>query len=132
MNRIINNGIKKEIFEFMINSGYRFYMNIIPTEQLIVGKRGLTPEEKETGLTLIFSKTSYKNLSFDEHFIYCDMKFKGIWENLKIPIYAINYILDDLYDPSFVFKFKISYPTKTIPENKASSTSKKPQLKLIK
>lgn len=132
MKGITDDTIKKEIFEFMLDRGYRFYMNIIPTELLVVGKRGLTPEEKETGLTLIFSKTSYKNLSFDDHFIYCDMKFNGIWENLKIPIFAINYILDDLYDPSFVFKFKISSPPKTIPENKTNSTSKKPQLKLIK
>ncbi len=124
--------LKKSIFELLLNNGYKFYMNIHPTEHLIVGKRGVTQEEKEMGLILVFSKTSYRNLKIDEHFIYCDMKFKGIWENLQIPFYAINYMVDDLYNPSFVFRFRLETPPKNISDVTKQTAVRKPNLKIVK
>jgi|GEM_PF-4371908 hypothetical protein len=127
----IENDIKKEVFNLLIKKSYKFYINILPTEHLIVGKRGITEEEKEAGLLLVFSNTSYKNLTTDDNFIYCDMKFRGIWESLQIPFYAINYMVDDLYNPNYVFKFKITQP-ENIPQNNNDIKQKKTILKIVK
>lgn len=132
MDIITEDYLKRSIFELLLNNGYKFYMNIHPTEHLIVGKRGVTQEEKEMGLILVFSKTSYKNLRIEDHFIYCDMKFKGVWENLQIPFYAINFIVDDLYNPFFVFRFRLGTPPKNISDKSNQKISRKPNLKIVK
>ncbi|MCX8083346.1 MAG: ClpXP protease specificity-enhancing factor SspB [Calditerrivibrio sp.] len=124
------NTIKKEIFNMLIQRGDKFYMNIHPVNDLIVGKRGLTENEKEMGLLLVFTRTSYKNLTTDKHYICCQMSFNGIWEDLSIPIYAINYIVDDLNNPNFVFKFKIGKPNSST--TKPNKNQNRPNLKIVK
>lgn len=132
METITEDALKKSVLELLLSKGYKFYMNIHPTEHLIVGKRGVTPEEKEMGLILVFSKTSYRNLKIEDHFIYCDMKFKGVWENLQIPLYSIVYMVDDLYNPFFVFRFRLGTPPKNISSTNKQKTVKKPNLKIVK
>jgi len=65
--------IKKKIFTLLLERNERFYINILPVDDLKVGRRGITENEKQNGLTLIFLGTSYKNLTLDENYIYCHM-----------------------------------------------------------
>lgn len=134
------NKYKKEIFESLLNRDEKFYCEVVDTPELVIGKRGLTLEEKENrAIILVFSKTSYINLTSDEHFIYCNMRFSGVWENLVIPIYAIRTIYDDPYKPTFIFRFAIFRPNtlsepKTTEEKKKEDRKKhiKSNLKIIK
>jgi hypothetical protein len=128
------NEYKKEIFTLLLERNERFYINILPVDDLKVGRRGITENEKQNGLTLIFSGTSYKNLTLDENYIYCHMKFNSIWEDVTIPIHAIHFIVDDMYDPNYFFRFKV-YPitqNKPVDNDKKQPSKPKPALKVIK
>lgn len=126
------NFFKKELFYSLIEKNEKFYINIMSVDDLKVGKRGLTEEEKKNGLILVFSNTSYKNLTSDDEFLYCNMRFSGLWEEIVIPIYAIHIFFDDIYNPNFVFRFRFEEKKEKSKPDEKSSKINKTILKVVK
>lgn len=124
------NSFKKELFYSLIQKNEKFYISIVSVDDLKIGRRGLTEDEKKNGLILVFSHTSYKNLTSDDEFLYCDMRFSGLWEDIVIPIYAINLFFDDMYNPNFVLRFK--FEEKKEKSDDKSSKKNKTILKVVK
>lgn len=99
--------LKIKIIKEILYNSEKVYMHLQPHSELIIGKRGLIANEVTKGIVLVFGPTSYKNLQFEEKYIFVDMSFSKRWEHVIIPIDAISAIFDSLDNPSYVLSFTI-------------------------
>lgn len=99
-------------------------MHVAPVGDTVIGERGFTGDESEHGIVLVFSPSSYKNLRWDSHALYADMRFAGKWEALVIPFESIVTVFNDPADPDFVFKFSLNKEENGY-KNKEKKTMKK-------
>ncbi|MDV6236279.1 ClpXP protease specificity-enhancing factor SspB [Leptospira ellisii] len=77
---------KRELFDLYWDSFGTFFLHAVPHPKLVIGKRGLVGDEKETGLVLVFSpKGGTRNLDLKEEWIYAELQFGYAWEEVFIP-----------------------------------------------
>lgn len=57
------NNLKKHVFYEILNSHGRVFIVVRYSDNVVIGKRGFTKEEKEKGLILVFNK----KMNFDWH-----------------------------------------------------------------
>jgi hypothetical protein len=116
---------KKDILDIVFNYHEKFYIHVAPLPDVVIGKRGFVDQEQEHGIVLVFGNESYKNFEWDEKNIYVSMKFSGVWEDLIIPIGAIQAVFDNPVNPNFIFNFKISEEIETQKKTKVTKIIKK-------
>ncbi|EMJ96626.1 stringent starvation protein B [Leptospira alstonii] len=77
---------KRSLFDLYWDGFGTFYVHALPHNRLVIGKRGLVGEEKETGIVLVFGpKGGVRNLDAGEEWIYAELQFGYIWEEVFIP-----------------------------------------------
>ncbi|UOD34676.1 hypothetical protein DSN97_11105 [Deferribacteraceae bacterium V6Fe1] len=103
----MNTSTKLNILKEVLTSVEKVYLHIMAHPDLFIGKRGLIGKENEEGIVLVFGHQSYKNLEYEDNFIYVDMRFSGKWESLAIPVSAVTTVFDSPVAPTFVFNFNV-------------------------
>uniref|UniRef100_A0A7C4EJJ4 Stringent starvation protein B n=1 Tax=Thermodesulfovibrio aggregans TaxID=86166 RepID=A0A7C4EJJ4_9BACT len=81
------NEIKKRTFFELLELAGRVFIIVDYQENVIIGKRGFLPEEKERGLVLVFNKRM--NFQWDEDVLKATLVFGSIPEKCYIPVNAI-------------------------------------------
>lgn len=125
----MDTGTKLNILKQILNSEKKVYFHILAHPDLIIGKRGLLEAEYKEGIILVFGHQSYKNLQFQDGYIYVDMRFSGKWESLRIPVLAIATVFDSPVAPTYVFNFNISTKNN---KNISETTANKAQIEQSK
>jgi len=125
----MNTSTKLNILKELITSSEKIYLHIIPHPDLFIGKRGLIDKEKEEGVVLVFGHQSYRNITFENNFIYVDMRFAGKWESLAIPVTAVTTVFDSPVAPTFVFNFNLLSEVHKNTDDKKTITSENKKTK---
>lgn len=88
-NELINrvNALKKYIFFEILELAGRAFIIVDYDENVVIGKRGFLPEEKERGLVLVFN--SKMKFNWNEDAITATLVFGNTPEKCYIPINAI-------------------------------------------
>ncbi len=71
-----------------------FFVHILPHPNLEIGKRGLLPEEKESGIVLVFGPKAVRDISSQPDYLYAELQFGYAWEKLIIPWDAVFRMYD--------------------------------------
>jgi stringent starvation protein B len=116
---------KKNIIMEVFKHYEKVYMHVAPLPEVVIGERGFVEKEKEEGIILVFGKESYKDFEWDDDKVYVSMRFSGKWENLEIPIIAIQAIFNNPLKPDFIFNFRVFLPDENINEKKKKEKVKK-------
>lgn len=90
---VYNKKLKKSIFEVLLENTDTFYIHCLDHPNLKIGERGLTNLEKKEGIVFVIGPYSYKNMSWDEDYISCEMNFAK-WEVVVIPYESIFRFFD--------------------------------------
>lgn len=116
------NELKKKVFYEMLNLGGRVFILVRYSEDVMIGRRGFTEEEKKNGIVLVFNQRM--NFSWDEYGISATLVFGTTPERCFIPSEDIILI----FSPELRSQFIISPETvKDKSEDKKSeSTLEKP------
>ncbi len=78
------NELKKHIFFEILNLAGRVFIIVDYNENVVIGKRGFLPQEKERGLILVFN--SKMNFTWDENALHATLFFGNSPEKCYIPI----------------------------------------------
>lgn len=81
------NELKKDIFFELLELAGRVFIVVDYQEDVIIGKRGFLPEEKERGLVLVFNKRM--NFKWDKNILKATLVFGNTTEKCYIPVNAI-------------------------------------------
>ncbi|AOP36518.1 stringent starvation protein B [Leptospira tipperaryensis] len=77
---------KRQLFDLYWDGFGTFFLHALPHPKLVIGKRGLVGDEKESGIVLVFSpKGGVRNLDAGEEWIYAELQFGYNWEEVFIP-----------------------------------------------
>ena len=77
------NGLKRHIFYELLNLVGRVFVVVRYAEDVIIGKRGFLPEEKEKGIVLVFNKKT--GVNWDDYGIDARLVFGTTPEHCIIP-----------------------------------------------
>lgn len=114
------NELKKKVFYEMLNISGRVFILIRYSENVVIGKRGFTEEEKNNGIVLVFNKRM--NFFWDEDGISTTLVFGTTPERCFIPSEDIILI----FSPELRSQFIISPETvKDKSEDKKRQPSEK-------
>jgi hypothetical protein len=75
--------LKKQIFFEMLDLAGRVFILVRHSDNVVIGKRGFLPEEKEKGLVLVFNKEM--NFQWDQSGISAKLVFGATAEHCFIP-----------------------------------------------
>ncbi len=78
------NDLKKHTFFEILNLAGRVFIIVDYNENVVIGKRGFLPQEKEQGLVLVFN--SKMNFTWDENALTATLFFGNSPEKCYIPI----------------------------------------------
>ncbi len=81
------NDLKKHTFFEILDLVDRVFIIVDYNENVIIGKRGFLPEEKERGLVLVFN--SQMKFQWDDEALLATLVFGGAREKCYIPINSI-------------------------------------------
>lgn len=84
------NELKKQIFLELIDIVGRVYIVVAYSDDVVIGKRGFLPQEKEKGLVLVFNSTM--KFQIDDYAITATLIFNNKPEKCYIPLNAITSI----------------------------------------
>ncbi|EMN12919.1 hypothetical protein [Leptospira borgpetersenii] len=77
---------KRSLFDLYWEGFGTFYLHALPHGKLVIGKRGLVGEERETGIILVFGpQGGVRNLDAGEEWIYAELQFGYTWEEVFVP-----------------------------------------------
>ncbi len=121
------NELKKKVFYEMLNLGGRVFILVRYSEDVMIGRRGFTEEEKKNGIVLVFNQRM--NFSWDEYGISATLVFGTTPERCFIPSEDIILI----FSPELRSQFIISPETvKDKSEDKKSeSTLERPDEEIM-
>jgi len=91
--------LKKQVFYDMLNIAGRVYIAIRCGDDVVIGRRGFLPEEKEKGLVLVFNKKM--NFSWDDDGISVTLVFGTSPEKCFIPKKSITAIFSPELNATF-------------------------------
>lgn len=112
------NELKKKVFYEMLNLGGRVFILVRYSEDVMIGRRGFTEEEKKNGIVLVFNQRM--NFSWDEYGISATLVFGTTPERCFIPSEDIILI----FSPELRSQFIISPETvKDKSEDKKSEST---------
>lgn len=119
------NEFVKQTLTLALEKFDRIYIHCAPLPDVFIGNRGFVGDENKDGIMLSFSEMSCKSFELDDNGLSAELRFGGAWENVFVPFDAIDAIIDDLQDPSFVFNFILD--PQEIDDNSIIETSKPEQ-----
>ncbi|MBI5847115.1 MAG: hypothetical protein HZB31_04070 [Nitrospirae bacterium] len=106
--------LKKQVFYDLLNIAGRVYIAVRYGEDVVVGKRGFLPQEREKGLILVFNQKM--NFIWDEFGISTTLAFGTTAEKCFIPQESIFTI----FSPELNAQFTVDPGEQTkVPEKKA-------------
>lgn len=105
---------KKSVLTAVFDRYNRFFLHAMPHPRLHIGKRGLTKEEEEKGIVLVFGEESYREFAWGADYFTVLMRFSGVWESLLIPLNSIVTIFDNPTTPDFIINFRLPKPEETV------------------
>lgn len=91
--------LKKQVFYDMLNIAGRVYIAIRCGDDVVIGRRGFLPEEKEKGLVLVFNKKM--NFRWDDDGISVTLVFGTSPEKCFIPKKSITTIFSPELNATF-------------------------------
>lgn len=100
------NELKKKVFYEMLNLGGRVFILVRYSDNVMIGRRGFTEEEKKNGIILVFNQRM--NFSWDDNGISATLVFGTTPERCFIPTDDIVFI----FSPELRSQFIVS-PEKT-------------------
>ena len=123
--------LKKEIFYDMLNIAGRVFIAVKYQRDVIIGKRGFLPEEKEKGLVLVFNRKM--NFTWDDVGITATLAFGTKPEKCFIPKGSIITIFSPELNAQFSVMPKAGKDAEE-PQNTMRMAEKKtsPHAKVIK
>ena len=81
------NELKKNAFHAFIEDAGRVFVHVKPSDKVLIGKRGLLPEEKKNGIVLVFNNKM--NFALDSHGISAKLVFGTTPEDCFVPLSEI-------------------------------------------
>ncbi|GBD98405.1 stringent starvation protein B [bacterium BMS3Abin07] len=117
------NDLKKRVFHDLLEIAGRVFIVVRYSENVSVGRRGFTDEEKENGLVLVMN--SQMNFRWKEEGIDVRLMFGGAPEKCFIPADDIIAV----YSPEAHAQFLVAPPE--IEEKPAGKTEKERQLRRV-
>ena len=117
--------LKKHVFFEFLNLAGRAYLLVRHSENVILGNRGFTAEEKENGIVLVFN--SKMNFLWDEYGVTATLVFGTSPQKCFVPLDDITAIYSPELNAQFVLSPKTEKEVGAPPsEEKAASTAEKP------
>jgi hypothetical protein len=110
-------GLKKRVFFDMLDLAGRVFVLVRHSDNVVIGKRGFLPGEKESGLVLVFNRKM--NFQWDEPGISAKLVFGQISENCFIP----NEDILSIFSPELLAQFTVSPDEERGTKNTASRTT---------
>ena len=98
------NELKKQVFYDMLDLVGRVFILVRYSDDVVIGKRGFTPAEKEKGLVLVFNKRM--NFEWDDSGISVTLVFGSTAESCFVPIDSIL----SIFSPELSAQFLASPP----------------------
>jgi hypothetical protein len=123
------NSLKRKIFFEMLNLAGRAFILVEHSQDVVIGKRGFLPAEKEKGLILVFN--SRMNFEWDDSGISANLVFGSAPEKCFIPHDSII----SVFSPELSAQFSVSPtgPQKPEAEPEKTLTGKEsPDNKVVK
>ncbi len=117
--------LKKEVFFDMLKLAGRVFILVEDSRDVVIGKRGFLPAEKEKGLVLVFN--NQMNFEWDDSGISAHLVFGSTPEKCFIPHVSIV----SVFSPELSAHFSISPAGRQKPE-KASTRKEAPGNKVVK
>lgn len=118
------NELKKKVFYEMLNLGGRVFILVRYSENVLIGKRGFTEEERKNGIILVFNQRM--NFSWDDRGISATLVFGATPERCFIPVEDIIFI----FSPELRAQFIVS--PETAEEDKSEDTTGKAKIETKK
>lgn len=114
--------LKKQVFYDMLNIAGRVFITIAYSDDVIIGRRGFLPEEKEKGLILVFNNNM--KFSWDDYGISTTLAFGQTPEKCFIPQESITTIFSPELHAQFSASSKEGKDSRA-PQKQMKSTGKK-------
>jgi hypothetical protein len=109
--------LKKEVFFALLELAGRVFVLVRHSDNVVIGKRGFLPGEKENGLVLVFNKKMH--FQWDEQGIAAKLVFGQTSEQCFIP----NEDILSIFSPELLAQFTVSPDEKKIPGPAPSQTT---------
>ncbi len=110
--------LKKHIFYELLGLAGRVFVLVRSSDDVIIGKRGFLPEEKEKGLILVFN--SKMNFEWSEQGISATLGFGARYEKCFIP----NDSIMSVFSPDLNAQFSVSPVAQKIEQRNPSEKKK--------
>lgn len=75
--------IKRDVFYRLLDIAGRAFVLVQNSDNVVIGRRGVTEQEKESGIVLVFNKGM--RFTWDEDGIHASLVFGGVMEKCYIP-----------------------------------------------
>ncbi|MFN3395167.1 MAG: hypothetical protein ACK4Z9_00025 [Thermodesulfovibrionales bacterium] len=122
------NELKKKVFYEMLNLGGRVFILVRYSDNVMIGKRGFTEEEKKNGIILVFNQRM--NFSWDDSGISATLVFGTTPERCFIPSDDIIFVFSPelrsqfIVSPETTEEGKIEEGSKSASEDKGGESIK--------
>jgi len=115
--------LKKQVFYDMLNIVGRVFIAVRHGEDVLIGKRGFLPQEREKGLVLVFNRKM--NFTWDDYGISTTLAFGTTPEKCFIPQESIITV----FSPELNAQFSAGLGEHAVPEEKQQKlkAEKKPE-----
>lgn len=117
------NELKKKVFYEMLNLGGRVFILVRYSDNVMIGRRGFTEEEKKNGIILVFNQRM--NFSWDDSGINATLVFGTTPEKCFIPSEDIIFIFSPELRSQFVVSPEMPEEGKSGEGSKKVSEDKK-------
>jgi hypothetical protein len=112
------NALKKDVFYHMLDMAGRVFIVARFSENVMIGARGFTEEEKKNGIILVFNKSM--NFSWDDAGITSSLVFGTSAQKCFIPVEDIVAIYSPELNSQFITPFQV--PAETPQEKDGGAT----------
>lgn len=117
------NELKKKVFYEMLNLGGRVFILVRYSDNVMIGKRGFTEEEKKNGIILVFNQRM--NFSWDDSGISATLVFGTTPERCFIPSDDIIFVFSPELRSQFIVSPETTEEKKIEEVSKSTSEDKK-------
>jgi hypothetical protein len=76
--------LRREVFARLLDLAGRVYIHVMPSEHVIIGRRGFKGQEQEDGIILVFNRQM--KYHWHDGLIEATMSFGGVIEKCTIPV----------------------------------------------
>lgn len=108
------NKLKRDAFYEFLNSAGRAFILVGYADDVVIGKRGFRPEEKEKGIILVLN--SRMNFTWDDDGITVTLVFGNTPEKCFIPIERIQTVFSPELNAQLAVGPRETKPEKAVPE----------------